>query len=115
LREKYPGTVLAVTDQRWLIVAETHPNVAEVEGATFDDTLLVEFTEILLYGELRIHFALDGKPHSTAAHFNTVTDGYYREVPTVLDGIEAILYIDKECLQMRLPCCQLSNLERHSG
>ena len=25
LREKYPATVLAVTDQRWLIVAETHP------------------------------------------------------------------------------------------
>jgi len=89
LREKYPGTVLAVTDQRWLIVAETHPNVAEVEGATFDDTLLVEFTEILLYGELRIHFALDGKPRSTAAHFNTVTDGYYREATQlVLDGIE---------------------------
>jgi hypothetical protein len=89
LREKYPATVLAVTDQQWLIVAEVRPEVTEVSGATFDETLLVEFTEILLYGEVRIHFALDGKSHSTAAHFNTVTDGYYREATQlVLDGIE---------------------------
>jgi hypothetical protein len=37
----------------------------------------------------RSHFVLDGKPHSSAAHFNTVTDGYYREATQLLlDGIE---------------------------
>ena len=89
MREKFPATVLAVTDQRWLIVAEVQPGVARVSGAAFDETLLVEFTEILLFGELKIHFALDGKPHSGAAHFNTVTDGYYREATQLmLDRIE---------------------------
>ncbi len=89
-REKFPATALAVTDQRWVIVAEKQPGVASVSGAAFDETLLAEFTEILLFGELKIHFALDGKPHSGAAHFNTVTDGYYREATQfLLDGIEA--------------------------
>jgi hypothetical protein len=46
--------VLAVTDQRWLIVAEVRPGVARVNGAAFDETLLLEFTEILLFGELKI-------------------------------------------------------------
>ncbi|MFZ0709249.1 MAG: hypothetical protein WAM53_04345, partial [Terrimicrobiaceae bacterium] len=63
-REKFPATALAVTDQRWVIVAEEQPGVASVSGAAFDETLLAEFTEILLFGELKIHFALDGKPNS---------------------------------------------------
>ena len=89
LKEKHPATVLAVTDRRWLIAAEVQPGVIEVTRASFDETLLVEFTEILLYGEVRIHFALDGNSRSTAAYFNTVTDGYYREaLQLVLDGIE---------------------------
>ena len=89
LREKFPATVLAVTDQRWLIVAEVQPGVGRVSGATFDETLLVEFTEILLFGELKIHFALDEKSRYSAAHFNTVTDAYYREATQLmLDRIE---------------------------
>jgi hypothetical protein len=92
-REKFPATVLAVTDQRWLIVAEVRPGIARVTDAAFDETLLVEFTEILLFGELKIHFALDEKPHSSAAHFNTVTDGYYREATQLL----------LECIEGRSP------------
>jgi hypothetical protein len=89
LREKCPATVLAVTDQRWLIVAELRPGVTSVVGAAFEETLLIEFTEILLYGEFKIHFASEGKPHSRAATFNTVMDRYYREATQlVLDRIE---------------------------
>ena len=40
LREKFPASVLAVTDRRWLIVAEAQPGVARVSGAAFDETLL---------------------------------------------------------------------------
>jgi hypothetical protein len=91
LRHKTPATVLAVTDQRWLIVAETQPGVARVESASFEETLLIEFTEILLYGEMRLHFALDGKAHSSAAYFNTVMDRFYREATQlVVQGIEGV-------------------------
>jgi hypothetical protein len=88
-KDKFPATVLALTDQRWLIVEEVQSGVTKVSGAAFDETLLIEFTEILLFGELKIHFALDGIPRSSAARFNTVTDGYYREAAQLLlDHIE---------------------------
>ena len=91
LRHKTPATVIAVTDQRWLIVSETRPGVTRVESASFEETLFVEFTEILLYGEMRLHFALDGKAHSSAAYFNTVMDRFYREATQlVLHGIEGV-------------------------
>jgi hypothetical protein len=89
LRHRTPATVLAVTDQRWLIVMETRPGVMRVESASFEETLLIEFTEILLYGEMRLHFALEGEAHSSAAYFNTVMDRFYREATLlVLNGIE---------------------------
>jgi len=87
--EKFPATVLAVTDQRWLIFEGEEDESVSVSEAAFDDTLLVELTEILLFGRLKIDFASGGEAQSSAVQFNTSMDKLYREaVQLVLNGIE---------------------------
>jgi hypothetical protein len=49
-----PGTLLAVTDRRWLIVYENADESTTVAESSFTDTLLVELTTILLYGQLSV-------------------------------------------------------------
>ncbi|HEY5777855.1 MAG TPA: hypothetical protein VIT00_03910 [Terrimicrobiaceae bacterium] len=66
--ENLPATVLAITDQQWLIVEQASDGDAIVNGAPFGDTLLVELTEVLLFGRLRIDSASDGAARSGAVH-----------------------------------------------
>ena len=82
-----PATALAVTDRGWLVVSEESGG-AEAAGCAFDDTLLVELSEILLLGTLKIHFAPGGETRSGCVTFNTVMEALYREAAElVLKGI----------------------------
>jgi len=84
--------MLALTDQRWLIFEEEEDESVSVSEAAFDDTLLVELTEILLFGQLEIGFASGGEAQSSAVQFNTSMDKPYREaVQLVLNGIQRLL------------------------
>ena len=84
-----PATLLALTDNRWLLVSDDTDGNSTVVECAYDDTLLVELTEILLYGRLRIDFVAGGKSRACAVEFNTVMDRLYRDaVRRVLRGIE---------------------------
>jgi hypothetical protein len=84
-----PATLLALTDRFWLVVSDDIDGGADVAGCPYDDTLLVELTEILLYGQLKIDHVARGMPRACAIEFNTVTEDLYREaVRLILRGIE---------------------------
>jgi hypothetical protein len=90
--EKSPATVLAVTNNAWLVASETEGGGAAVEKSDFSDTLFLELKSILLLGQLRICFAAAGKPHSVAIKFETVEDEIYREaIDLILAGIDPAL------------------------
>jgi hypothetical protein len=74
-----PATLLALTDRRWLLASDDEDGRAAVDECAYDDTLLVELTEILLYGRLKIDFVAVGEPRAVAAEFNTVADRLYGE------------------------------------
>jgi hypothetical protein len=60
-----------------------------VEDCKFDDTLFLELTSLILWGELKIHFASVGTSYCEAMRFNTVTEGLYREaIDLLLDRID---------------------------
>jgi hypothetical protein len=83
------ASVLCVTDRRWLIaLAEPHGAVA-TQTATFDETLLVEPTIILLHGKIKIDFTQGGEIRSAALYFNTVMKSlYYAAVCEMLRAID---------------------------
>jgi hypothetical protein len=84
-----PATLLTLTDRRWLLVADDEEGATDVVECDFDDTLLVELTEILLYGQLKIDFVAGGTVGACIIEFNTVTDKLYREAAHhILRGIE---------------------------
>jgi hypothetical protein len=84
-----PATLLTLADQRWLLVSDDERGAAAVVECAFDDTLLVELTEILLRGQLKIDFAQRGMMHSCVIGFNTVTGQLYCDaVRHILRGIE---------------------------
>jgi hypothetical protein len=90
--EKTPATVLAVTNDGWLVVSETETGGATVEKSNFSDTLYLELKSILLLGQLRICFAAVDKSYSVAIRFETVEDDYYREaIDLMLAGIDPAL------------------------
>jgi hypothetical protein len=89
--------VLAVTSERWLMVAEEEDGQTKVSGASFDDTLLVELTEILLFGQMKIDFVSDGKQSSSAFQFDLVEEEMYREAAhLILDAIEEVTPLANE-------------------
>src|SRR5271170_5957683 len=55
------ASLLCVTDQRWLVVLRESDGSTVVDESSFDSTLLVELTIILLYGQLKIDFVLNGE------------------------------------------------------
>jgi hypothetical protein len=90
--EKSPATVLAVTDNGWLVASETEGGSAAVEKSDFSDTLFLELKSILLSGQLRISFAAQDKSHFVTIKFETVEDEYYREaIDLILAGIDPAL------------------------
>ena len=90
--EKSPATVLAVTNNGWLVASETEGGSAAVEKSDFSDTLFLELKSILLSGQLRISFAAVDKSHFVTIKFETVEDEYYREaIDLILTGIDPAL------------------------
>ena len=47
--KKSPATVLAVTNNGWLVASETEDGGAALEKSAFGDTLYLELTSILLF------------------------------------------------------------------
>src|SRR6516225_12371904 len=78
------ATLLAVTGEGWLVVSESEEGNVSVEDCNFDDTLFLELTSLILWGELKIHFASVGTSYCAAMRFNTVTEGLYREAIDLL-------------------------------
>jgi len=74
-----PATVLAVTNDGWLVASETEDGRASVEKSDFSETLFLELTSILLYGKLAIYFATVGTAYSATVMFDTVGEEFYRE------------------------------------
>jgi hypothetical protein len=90
--EKSPATVLAVTNNGWLVASETEDGGAAVEKSEFTDTLFLELKSILLLGQLRICFAAVDKSYSVTVKFETVEDEIYREATDlILAGIDPAL------------------------
>jgi hypothetical protein len=87
--EKNPATVLAVTNNGWLVASETEGGGAAVEKSNFSDTLFLELKSILLLGQLKISFAAVDKSYSVTIKFETVEDEIYREaIDLILAGID---------------------------
>ena len=51
--EKTPATVLALTNEGWLVAMETEEGHATVEGSKYGETLFFELTSMLLFGQLK--------------------------------------------------------------
>jgi hypothetical protein len=86
---RHLASVFCVTDRRWLIaLAESHGAVT-AQTATFDETLLVELTIILLHGKVKIDFTQRGETRSAVLYFNTVMKSlYYAAVCEMLRAID---------------------------
>ena len=83
------ASLLCVTDQRWLIVLRESDGSTIVDESSFDSTLLVELTIILLYGQLKMDFVLNGETRTTALQFNAVMQHFYSEaIQDILDAID---------------------------
>jgi hypothetical protein len=84
-----PASLLVITDERWLVILqeESEPYVAH---ATFDDTLLVELSIILLNGQLKLDYVKEGASMPIAVQFDIVSKrNYFEAVESVLAGMEA--------------------------
>jgi hypothetical protein len=85
------ASVLCVTDQRWLVALCQDDGNVTVSECSYDSTLLVELTLILLYGQIKIDFVQDGEARSTALHFNSVMQHLYSEaIQYILDAIDGL-------------------------
>jgi len=83
------ASLFCVTDRRWLIVLKEEDGSATIGQATFEKTLVVELTIILLYGQVRIDFMKEGLTESIALQFNTVVNHLYLcAIQDLLDGID---------------------------
>ena len=90
--QKSPATVLAVTDQGWLLASETEEGGGTLEKSDFNDTLFLELTLIFLFGQLRIGFAAVSTSYSGTIKFDTVEDELYREaIDLIMAGIDPAL------------------------
>jgi hypothetical protein len=83
------ASVLCATDRRWLVVRLQDDRSITVDTASYETTLLLELTLILLYGQLKMDFVSDGQVRSTALQFNTVMkDDYCEAMQNILDKID---------------------------
>ena len=83
------ASVLCLTDGRWFVVLLQDDGSVSVDTASYETTLLLELTLILLYGQLKMDFVYDGQVRSTALQFNTVMkDDYCKVLQNILDKID---------------------------
>ena len=89
MNEKSPATVLAVTDNGWLVASETEDGGVSMERSSFSDALFLKLTSILLLGQLKIYFGAVGKTYSAIIRFDTLGEELYRTaIDLMLDGID---------------------------
>jgi hypothetical protein len=87
--EGLPATVLAITHNGWLVATETEDGGATVERSNFTNTLFLELTSILLWGQFKIHFASVGTAYSVTITFDIVEEDVYHEATELmLNGID---------------------------
>src|SRR6202047_168778 len=87
--EKSPATLLAVTNNGWLVASETEDGGAALVKSDFSNTLFFELTSILLLGQLIISFSEVGKAHSVTINFERVEDEFYHQaIDLMLAGID---------------------------
>jgi hypothetical protein len=85
------ASLFCITDRRWLIVLKEEDRSTTIGQATFEETLIVELTIILLYGQIRIDYVKDGLTQSIELQFNTVVNHLYLcAIRDLLDGIDGI-------------------------
>jgi hypothetical protein len=87
--ETSSATVLAVTSNGWLVASETEDGGVSLEKSDFSDTLLLELTSILVFGQLKICFAAVGASYSATIKFDTVWEEVFQEaIDLMLMGID---------------------------
>jgi hypothetical protein len=87
-----PATVLAITNIGWLMASEKEDRGVSVQKCSFSDTLFLELTSILLWGQLKIHFAAGGTSYSAILRFDTMGEMFYRDaIDLMLSGIDQTL------------------------
>src|SRR5689334_2253662 len=90
VNEKLPATVLAITRNGWLVASQAGDGNATIEKSNFTDTLFLELTSILLWGQFKNHFASVGSAYSVTITFDTVEeDVYYEAIELMLNGIDS--------------------------
>jgi hypothetical protein len=90
--ERSSATVLAVTSVEWLVASETEAGGVSIQKSNFRDTLFLELTSILLWGQLKLHFVTAGKSDIAIVRFDTVGEKFYRDaIDLILDGIDQTL------------------------
>ena len=83
------ASVLCVTNRRWLIVLGENNGNTTVAESSYDSTLLLEKTLILLYAQIKIDFVQGGEAKSAALHFNSVMEEMYSDaIQYILDAID---------------------------
>src|SRR5258708_10310885 len=82
--QRWPATVLAMTNDGWLVASETEEGGATLEKSDFSNTLFLELTSIFLFGQLKICFAAVSTSYSVKIKFETVEDELYREAIDLL-------------------------------
>jgi len=89
MRSKSPATLLALTNQGWIVVSEAQNNNTVVAYSDFANTLLIELTCILLYGRLKIDYLAENRVQFISIEFNTVMQKLYQEaVQLLLEGMD---------------------------
>lgn len=96
LDRRSPATLLAVTSCGWVLALDdSDPGCVRTLECGFDNTLLIELTELALDGHLRIDYLTDGRPMTAAAGFNTVMSALYRDAADmILAGVDGADYIN---------------------
>jgi len=96
-KEKSPATLLAVTDKAWVVASDSEQSDTSVSASIFSETLFLELTSILLFGQFKSYFAMFGTSFCATANFNTVGEQYYREaIQLILNGIDGVDNIESE-------------------
>lgn len=84
-----PATVLVLTEQAWILASEHDDGSVSVDKCSFNDTLFLQLTSIVLWGELKIEYASVRTSYSAMMRFSTVGEELYWEaIDFVLSRID---------------------------
>ncbi|MGN6369028.1 MAG: hypothetical protein ACTHN5_12275 [Phycisphaerae bacterium] len=83
---QWPAFVLALSDDQWLLLRKHGEAPISAVSAKYAETVLVERTSILLYGQIRIDYASTGATHAATMEFDNVDERRYKEAIERLVG-----------------------------